>query len=159
MPTIRPHRFIAATFAPLLLVACGGASEPEAEEPAVIDERQANFEAMSDAFKALRGQLEGETPDFVAMEASAREINERAQRIAGFFPEGTGMDDGFDSEALASIWQEPAEFETAAQNLVDASEQLVGAVQSADAAAVAAQAKELGGNCKACHDQFRLDDD
>ena len=125
----------------------------------MIDERQDNYEAMSDAFKAIRSELEGGTPDLAFISGKATEINERAQRITGYFPEGTGVDAGYDTEALATIWEKPAEFETAAQNLVDASAQLATVANEGDAAAVGEQAKEMGGTCKGCHDQFRLDDD
>ncbi|MBD2841343.1 c-type cytochrome [Erythrobacter rubeus] len=156
---------VAASLA--VLAACGGNAETEAEEtvaaasgePAVIEERQENYEAIGDAFKAIRGQLESGEPDFAAIEASATEINERAQRIPDYFPAGTSVDEGYDTEALAVIWEEPAEFETAAQNFIDASAQLVTVAASGDAAAVGEQAKEMGGTCKACHDKFRLETD
>ena len=155
-------RTIAALSPLALLAACGGGGEdvsPVGEEPAVIGERQDNYEAIGDAFKAIRAQLETGSPDFAVIGNSASEINERAQKITGYFPEGTSVDSGYDTEALATIWVKPAEFEQAAQDLVDASAELSGIAVTGDAAAVGEGVKKLGGTCKACHDQFRLDDD
>lgn len=148
------------------LAACGGevADAPDdgaaaSDAPPIIEERQANFEGIGDAFKVIRGQLEGDSPDFEAIGAAATDINERAQLITGHFPEGTSVDDGYDTEALATIWEKPAEFEQAAQDLVDASAEFVTVAAGGDAAAVGEQVKALGGTCKACHDEFRLDTD
>ena len=149
-----------------VLTACGGDAAEGTEEaaavaevPAAIADRQANFEAIGDSFKAIRGQLEGDSPDLAIIEASATDINERAQLIGDYFPAGTSVDDGFDTEALASIWEDPEGFETAHQNLATASAALAEAAASGDAAAVGEAVKNMGGTCKACHDDFRLDTD
>ncbi|MDJ0642427.1 MAG: cytochrome c [Erythrobacter sp.] len=160
----RPILTIAASAT--LLSACAGenASEGEAgsqaaEEPAIIDVRQTNLEEIGDAFKAIRGQLEGESPDFAVLETQATMINANAQKVIDHFPEGTGMDAGFDTEALATIWERPEDFAAAHQALIEASEGMVAAAQSGDAATVQAQVGELGKSCKGCHDNFRVDDD
>lgn len=164
MTTFTSLRIVTATTSLLILAACGDAADapteaaPAGDEPAVIDERQENFEGISDAFKVIRGQLEG-TPDLAVIEASATDINTRAQAITGHFPEGTGMDAGYDTEALATIWEQPEEFEGAAQKLIDASAELASLAASGDAAATAEAAKGIGATCKGCHDKFRLDDD
>lgn len=159
-------RLIAATPLIALLAACGGETSdaegtaaPTGDAPAEIAERQDNFEAISDSFKIIRAELEGGAPDFAAIEAAATDINTRAGAIEGHFPEGSGRDAGWDTEALASIWEKPAEFSAAQQRLIEQSGAMVTIAASGDAAAVAAQVGELGGSCKNCHDQFRLDDD
>ncbi|GMN04082.1 c-type cytochrome [Erythrobacter sp. MTPC3] len=164
--TIAPKiRLTAAAVSLALLAACGAepASETEAvaaaDEPEVIDQRQDNFESISDAFKVIRTQLESGEPDFTAIETSAADISERAQLVSGYFPEGTGVDDGYDTEALSTIWEDPAGFEKAAQNFVDASAEMVTVAASGDAVAVGEQVKTLGGTCKGCHDKFRLKTD
>ena len=152
------------------LAACSGGTPGDAPaedgaattaEPPVIKERHDNFEAIGDAFKAIRGQLEGGAPDFGAIAASASDINARAQKIEGHFPEGTGRDQGFDTEALATIWEKPDEFAAAATKLVDESAKLAALAgeAGADAATVGEQVKAMGGACKNCHDTFRLDTD
>lgn len=146
----------------LTLSACGSGDEAAtdgAPEPAVIDQRQDNFEEISDAFRAIRGELEGEEPDMAAIVANAEIINANAVKIEGFFPEGTGMDDGYDSEALATIWEQPEEFASAQQRLVSASEAFLATANEGDAAAIGEAVGDLGGACKNCHDTFRLDDE
>ncbi|MEL6529479.1 MAG: cytochrome c [Pseudomonadota bacterium] len=149
-----------------LLASCGSeapaegeAAAPAGDEPAVIGERQDNFEGIGDAFKLIRGQLEGGSPDFALIASEAGTIKANAEKIAGHFPEGTGVDAGYDTEALATIWEKPDEFTAAHQKLIEASDGLIAAAQSEDAAAVQAQVGEVGMSCKGCHDQFRLDDD
>lgn len=161
-------RLIAATPLIALLAACGGetasdgaddmAAAPSGDAPAEIKERQDNFEAIGDSFKVIRTQLEGE-PDFAAIQAAAADISERAQAIEGHFPEGSGRDAGWDTEALPSIWEKPAEFAAAHERLIEKSGDMVAAAATSDAATIGAQVGELGGSCKNCHDTFRLDDD
>lgn len=146
-----------------LLAACSSEAPADAPaaaaaEPAVIEERQDNFEAIGDAFKAVRGELEKDAPDFTLIAAKASDINTRAAKIEGHFPAGTSVDDGFDTEALAAIWQKPDDFKAAAQKLVDESAKLASLAGEGDKAAVGAQAMAMGGACKGCHDNFRLDD-
>lgn len=148
-----------------LLAACGGETAGEGDgtaagpAPAEIEQRQENFEAVGDAFKAIREELEGETPDLAFIKTSAEDISARAETAKGLFPAGTSMDDGYDTEALASIWEKPEEFEKAAQALVEASAEMAALAESGDAAAVAAAVGSVGKTCKGCHDQFRVKKD
>ncbi|MEL6876528.1 MAG: cytochrome c [Pseudomonadota bacterium] len=140
----------------------GEAIEGDAEmisEVAVIEARQTNFEEIGDEFKAIRGQLEGGAPDFVLIEAAANTINTNAQKVPDFFPEGTGIDSGADTEALESIWEKPEDFAAAHQKLVDTSAALAVAAATGEMAAVGEAVKTMGGSCKGCHDNFRLDKD
>ena len=149
-----------------MVAACSGGAPADApaetaakaEVPPVLKEREENFEAIGDAFKAVRGELEKDTPDFTLIAAKATDINARAMKIEGHFPAGTSTADGFKTEALPAIWEKPEEFKAAAQKLVDESAKLATLAGEGDKAAVGAQAMAMGGACKGCHDQFRLDD-
>jgi cytochrome c556 len=162
-PTSRPA--LTAALAVGLVAALGACSSeapsdaPDGAEPAVLKERQDNFEAIGDAFKAVRGELEKDTPDFTLIAASASDINTRAGNIKDHFPAGTSVADGYDTEALATIWEKPEEFSAAAQKLVDESAKLATVAGEGDKAATGAQAMTMGGACKGCHDNFRLDDE
>jgi cytochrome c556 len=168
MPMLRPSAprlFVTAALAMGLAACSGGEASGDAAgtadkaAPPVIKERQDNFEAIGAAFKAVRGDLEKDAPDFAQIAAKANDINARAGKIAGHFPAGTSTEDGFDTEALPAIWQKPEEFKAAAAKLADESAKLASLAGGGDKAAVAAQAKAMGGACKGCHDQFRLDDE
>jgi cytochrome c556 len=149
-----------------LLAACSGGAPADApadgaaktEVPPVLKEREQNFEGIGDAFKAVRGELEKDAPDFTLIAAKATDINARAMKIEGHFPAGTSTADGFKTEALPTIWEKPEEFKAAATKLVDESAKLVTIAADGDKAAVGAQAMAMGGACKNCHDTFRLDD-
>ncbi len=146
-----------------LLAACGGNASGGSEaatgpEPAIIKDRQDNFETIGDAFKAIRSQLEGSNPDLAVIADAATDMNAAALKIEGYFPEGTSVAEGYDTEALPTIWEKPEDFAKAHSMLVDASAQMITVAQSGDAAAVAAQVGNVGKTCKNCHDTFRLDD-
>ncbi|MDJ0977377.1 MAG: cytochrome c [Erythrobacter sp.] len=151
---------------PFSLAACGGepaaegeAPAPAADDPPVIEQRQENFETIGDSFKAIRTQLEGDSPDMTVITEAATDLNAAALKVEGFFPEGTSVDDGYDTEALAAIWEKPEQFAEAHQRLVDASAEMITIAQGGDAVAVADQVGVVGGSCKNCHDNFRLDTD
>lgn len=155
-------RFLVAISLASVLAACSGEGASDATgaagTPPSIEERQDNFEAIGDAFKAVRGELEKDSPDFALIAAKASDINSRAQKIETLFPAGTSTSDGFKTEALPAIWEKPDEFKAAAQKLVDESAKLAAVAGEGDKAAVGAQAMAMGGACKGCHDQFRLDE-
>lgn len=70
------------------------------------------------------------------------------------------MEAGYDTEALAVIWEDADGFAEAIQNAVARSEELMAAAATGDAEAVGGQVGNIGLNgCKACHDKFRVDDD
>lgn len=155
--------------APMLAVtvlACSGEGAGDAaagnstkKAPPIIKERQENFEGIGSAFKSVRGQLEGDAPDFALIAAKAGEINARAQQIPDHFPALTGMDQGHETEALAAIWEKPEEFKAAAAKLAEESAKLAALAGEGNKDAVAEQALVMGSACKSCHDKFRLDDE
>jgi cytochrome c556 len=165
MPGVTSLRLLAAGFAALMATASlsGTGLAPAAAQSAAgtsqatIAARQANFKAIAGAFKAVRGELEKDAPDYALIAAKAGDINARARRIGGLFPAGTGPSSGLKTEALAAIWKQPAAFKAANQKLVDESARLASTAAKRNRQAVAAQAMALGGSCKACHDQFRLE--
>lgn len=167
MTTSLFSRTLFAAPAVFVLAACTGESSedgessaaPESDIPTEIAERQANFEAIGDSFKLIRTQLESGEPDLSVIAAEAAKMGEKGQAQADLFPEGTSMDDGFDTEALAVIWEEQGDFGQKGADLGAATVKMVELAESGDAAAVAEHAKALGGTCKACHDKFRVKKD
>jgi cytochrome c556 len=136
----------------------GDAAAPADDVKAVLKQRHDLFEGIGDAFKAIRGQLEKDAPDFALIGTKATEINTAAGKIAGLFPPGTSVDDGYKTEALATIWEKPEEFKAATQKLLDESAKLATVAGEGKKDAVGAQVMALGGACKGCHEKFRLDD-
>lgn len=128
-------------------------------DTSVIEQRQDNFEEIGDSFKVIRDQMDTDAPDFAVILAAAETIEADATKILDFFPEGTGMDSGADTEALASIWERPDEFAAAHGRLTEAAAGLVAAAEAGDPAGMGPAIGELGSSCKNCHDNFRLDDE
>jgi cytochrome c556 len=153
-------RLVSAAALACVLAACSSETPADnavaSAEPPVIEERQDNFEAIGDAFKLIRGELDKGTPDLAVVAAQANDINARAMRLEGYFPAGTGRDAGHDTEALPAIWEKPEEFAAARQKLIDESAKLASLAEAGDAAAIGPQVMAMGGACKGCHDQFRL---
>lgn len=81
--------------------------------------------------------------------AALRAIN---QDVAALFPDGS---DFGDTDALDGVWSKRAEFEKRAKNARVKSEAFAKAVASGDAAKYTAAFKELADACKACHKDFR----
>lgn len=174
MRLTRNLRILTATAALTALAACGGDTAPEDEtsldgveieaadtsDPATaVKERQAKFEEIGDAFKAIRGQLESDAPDMGTISEAAVTINQNSQSVASLFPAGSSVDDGLETEALATIWEKPEEFEAARLKLMDTSGELISAATDGNVDAVKAQVGAVGLSCKGCHDEFRLDTD
>lgn len=149
----------AATFAGALTACSRGDGAPARDAPPIIETRQANFKAIAGAFKAVRGELEGEAPDFALIAAKAKDINARAQQVPNHFPALTSTEEGYETEALPAIWKTPEEFKAAARTLADESAKLAVLAEGSEKDAVVAQAMMLGKACKDCHDKFRLDDE
>ncbi len=151
--------FMAIAALASILAACGGqTTTTTGPEPAVIKEREKNFKVIGNTFKAIRGQLEKDSPDLAVVADAATDMNAAALKIEGYFPEGTSRADGYDTEALPTIWEKPEEFAKANTMLVDASAEMITLAQGGDVAAVAAHVGNIGKTCKNCHDTFRLDD-
>lgn len=181
MPRTLDVRLLIAAGLAGVLSACSGGDSGDAAAPAaaeaspaadlaanvrlpgdvagVVKERRDNFEAIGGAFKAIRGELDKDAPDFALIGSKAQDINTRAGKIVAHFPAGTGPAEGIKTEALPAIWEKPDAFAAAAKKLVDESGTLVTRAGEGDKAAVAKQAMAMGGACKGCHDQFRLDDE
>lgn len=124
---------------------------------ATIEAREDNFKAIAKSMKATKAALGTGSPDFAAIEENAASMMQNAQKITALFPAGTGPDSGEKTEALASIWDRPADFQAAATKLVDAATALHAAAGKKDAAAAQAAFGEVGMSCKGCHDDFRME--
>lgn len=126
---------------------------------ATIQQRQDNFGKIGESFKTIRDQVRADAPDMTAITDAAATINQLAQELQTWFPAGSGPETGIETEAKAEIWQDKGGFTSAANRLVDESGKFLALTKSGDARQVAGGIRGLGGACKNCHDQFRLDDD
>lgn len=108
--------------------------------------------------KGISDELKKDAPDMAAIQAHAATINRLAPGIEGWFPDGSGAEAGVKTGARAEIWAQPEAFRQKAQAFVTGAAEFQQVALSGDLATVRAGVKELGGTCKSCHDQFRVED-
>ena len=140
----------AATFA----IAAAVSITAQAATPVEVQkERHEHFEALGDAFKAVRDNSKG-SPDFAVLEKSLAVIEKAAKDLGTWFPKGTGPEAG-KTRALPEVWSKPADFAAAQKLFAEKVPVLSAAVKAKDVDAIGAAFKATGGTCKNCHDTFR----
>ena len=147
-----------------MLASCGGsdgdaaaAANADPELVQQVEARQANFQDMGAAFKAINDELRASRPNSTTVDFSIDSVVRYGNQVKNWFPEGTGPDLGIEMEAKANIWEEPAEFQARIEQLETALGDLA-AAKGGDAETVQAAFMKTGGACKACHDKFREED-
>lgn len=139
----------------LSLAACGA---PDTPGQRAHHERHEHFEAIGDAFKDINDSLKDEAPDVSTLRVDASTIAALAPKLETWFPKGSGPQDKVRTDAKAEIWTKPAEFQHAAQRFTAAATSFDALAKAGDVPGMRAAAKDLGGACKGCHDQFREKD-
>ncbi|TYO91245.1 c-type cytochrome [Oceanicella actignis] len=118
-----------------------------------VSVRQHMMKNVGGSMKLLAGMVKGEAPyDARVAEAAFRAMNNAALGLGAFFPPGS---DAGETEASPKIWQDMAGFKAA-----------IGAFARDTAAAAAARPADLdafkpvfgkvAGNCKSCHEAWRV---
>lgn len=141
-----------------LLFSSASLAQSETSAREIMHERHENFETIGEAFKTIRDELRG-AGNLQAISSSAQTIHDLARELRTWFPAGTGPETGIKTEAKPEIWQNKAEFNSAAERLVKESEKFLALTTSGDTSRIAGGVRGLGGACKNCHDQFRVDED
>lgn len=153
----------------LLVASCGGGepADPNAGSEilangmtvkAQIEARQDGYKAIGRNFKAINDELKTSAPDVTVIETALTAMLDASSGMADWYPEGTGPESGVKTEALDTIWEDPADFATKISDYEAALTDLSAAVETGDLEAIAAAAQATGPTCGACHDKFRLDD-
>ena len=141
-----------------LALAVIAGSVTAADQAAVIHDRKAHFKEIGRAAKAIHEALGASSPDAAAIQASARQIDQLAPQIPGWFPAGSGAEAGVKTGAKPDIWTHPADFKAAAAGFAAEAHVFDAKAASGDVAAMRAEFPALGKACKTCHDQFRQKD-
>lgn len=156
-------RFFSAVFVPVFIAGAGAvALADSAHEDAGRTEAQKarhhHYEALGDAFKAVRDNARGDSPNWAALEKAAQTVVDSSVDQQQWFAKGTGPESG-KTRALPEIWSKSDDFTAAQKMLSDRAPKLLAAVKAKDVAGVQAAFKEVGGACKNCHDTFRAPED
>ncbi len=120
--------------------------------------RVAGLRQLGAAFKNVNDELKSGTPQPYVIQLSARQINEAAKAQYGWFPAGSGPQPGVKTRAKPEIWTQPAQFKAAQDAFAAQAAAFAKVAATGDAAAIGAQAKQLGAACGACHHQFRAEE-
>ena len=128
---------------------------PLAAQPAdPIAQRQAMMKQNGRDTGAGAKMLKGEVPFDAAMAMKIfKEMNDSSKKFGGLFPKGS--ETGGDTEAAPAIWAKPAEFKAAVMKF-DADTAAAMAAKPATLDAFKAQFISVTGNCKSCHEGFRI---
>ncbi|MGI9439837.1 MAG: c-type cytochrome [Parvibaculales bacterium] len=89
--------------------------------------------------------------DAPAIAQAAARMAQWGNAIPDYFPSGATS-----AGARDEIWQNFSDFKSKAQKYAAAASQLHKIAQSGDMKRIAAQARVVGGTCKACHDVYRI---
>ena len=159
MARITSGRLIGLAVAGALAVSGTGAAfaQNAAQSAAqkAVTARQEGYKGLGAAFKTVNDELRAGSPDVAAIRAAAGRMNSFAARAPSLFPKGSGVESGAKTDALPVIWSDAAGFAAAQRALQTETAKLQTAAASGDLDAVRAQARVVGGTCKACHDKYR----
>ena len=123
-----------------------------ADNEAVIKHRVGVMEAIGGHFGAAFSSMRG-MPQFNSNQVFHAESVARLATIAkDIFPEGS---DKGKTKAKAAIWEQPEDFNKLMDDFILKAEAFATAAKANDLKAYGAAAKDLGGACKACHDDFK----
>lgn len=143
---------------PIALGALAFSALPALSADDPIAARQAIMDANGAAAAAAAAMLKQEIPYSPAVAKSVvASFNATAHTIGDYFPEGSV--DAAKSEAAPKIWEDRAGFDAAIAKFatdVSAAAQASGKDGPPDLAAFQAAVQPVLGNCKSCHESYRL---
>ena len=134
----------------IFLMSTGLIAQSEDSIEDIIKGRKAIF---SDNYKtAKRVNILVNDLEFEEAKKFMKEMTENYETLLNYFPENTK--EGFNTEALPSIWENKDEFNALMQKSADDMKQLAAVIEDADDLRGTMQ-QYMWSNCKACHSSFR----
>jgi cytochrome c556 len=148
MKSLFRSMIVAGVFAAGVVPALADDAKPED----AVKYREAVMSVIGGHTGAFFAILQGKVPHKDALSYHANAIAAASEHVGPAFEQDTT---GTKSEAKDAIWADKAKFDKHVQDFEQAAKTLASAVDSGDMAAIGPAAKNLGGACKACHDDFR----
>jgi cytochrome c556 len=127
----------------------------------MIKYRQNVMKSLAGHVGAVDRLVRGQVPLVDQLEMHAMAARDIARTITTLFPadsippEAEFAGATVATEALPSIAEKPEEFEKAAQETIDATEELAKVVQAGNKQELPLTFKRVGESCKGCHKDFR----
>jgi len=124
----------------------------------VIKYRQGVMKAQAGHMAALAQLVRDRIPDPEGerMRMHARSIQALLHNLTDGFPEGS---DFGETRAEERIWEQWDKFEAASEKATNAAKALTAAVEKGDRKTITEAFKKLGKACKACHEDFRAEEE
>lgn len=121
---------------------------------ALVEFREKQLKAGAGAMEFL-AQYDGSDPE--KAKAAAKVLDDNANAILSWFPEGSGPGGaGIEkTRAKPEIWSNWADFQAKAKGFDDAVGELVSVAGGPDADQIHAAVGKVGEACKACHESYR----
>ena len=129
------------------------ASATVAADQGAIDYRQAVYKSIGGHMSAISGVLKRDVPHTGDLGLHARGIAALAPLTMHLFPPGS--DEGR-TKARAEIWEDAADFSMKRDDFIQAAAAF-GEADPSDMEAYVGAFRNLGGTCKACHDEYKAD--
>ena len=121
-----------------------------------IKYRQSALTVMSTHFGRVGAMVQGKVPFDAAAAASNGEIVAMMSKLPFVaFVDGTSLSAAGNTKAKPEIWTERAKFDAAASKMQEEAVKFAAATKGGNLDQIKAAAGNLGGACKACHDDFR----
>ena len=122
----------------------------------VVKARQQGLKTLGAAFKTIRDELRGDSPDAAKIRSAAADITHAASAIGKWFPSGTGPDSGVKTDAKPEVWTNWPDFSKRMNEF---------AQKTAEVAKIAREkGKEAAMTnvldalpCKPCHEKYRTE--
>ena len=136
-----------SSLAALALIATAGVASADA-----LSDRQDIFKSWGDDTRPVGAMLKGEASfDLAKVQTALKNYIATAEKLPALFPDNskTGK-----TEASPKIWDEKAKFEPMFAKL--AADAKAASAAITDEASFKANIGKVLGNCKACHDDYRI---
>ena len=146
--------FIATATVVGLLASLPAAAQFQKPEDAV-KYRKAAFTVMGTHFGRLGAMAQGRMPFDGAVAAANAEVVMNMSKLpyAGFVEGTSGTEKG---QPNGKVWSERAKFDEAAKKMQDEVVKLVAAAKTNNLDQLKTAVGAVGGSCKACHDNYRV---
>ncbi len=130
----------------------GGLGPSFAQSPAeIIEQRKDLFQVNRSAMGGMKKVFDS-GGELAALVVHAQAIADSAAELPSLFPVGT---ESGDTKVRPTIWDNTADFEARFAKLRTDALQMLAVVESGDRSGAAMQFRTIGGNCGACHDEYR----
>jgi cytochrome c556 len=128
-----------------------GESDPED----IIKYRQNVMKANGAHMAAIAAIIQGKVPYHDQLAEHVKAVQDINRYVHTLFPKGS---DFGNTKARDAVWQKPDEFAKRAKDTQQKADALAKAVAAKDTKSYAPRFKELSESCKACHKDFRREE-